>query len=38
MIAAVYARRSIEQTGISDEAKSIARQIEHARDEMARLV
>lgn len=31
MIAAIYARKSTEQSGISDEAKSIARQIEHAK-------
>lgn len=30
MIAAVYARKSTEQTGVSDDQKSIARQIEHA--------
>jgi DNA invertase Pin-like site-specific DNA recombinase len=31
MIAAVYARKSTEQSGIADEQKSVARQIEHAR-------
>ena len=31
MTAAVYARKSTEQTGIADEQKSVARQIEHAR-------
>ncbi len=31
MIAAIYARKSTEQGGISDEAKSVIRQIEHAR-------
>jgi site-specific DNA recombinase len=31
MIAAVYARKSTEQTGVADEQKSVARQIEHAR-------
>jgi site-specific DNA recombinase len=31
MIAAVYARKSTEQNGVADEAKSIARQVEHAR-------
>jgi len=31
MIAAVYARKSTEQSGISDEQKSVARQIDHAR-------
>lgn len=30
MIAAVYARKSTEQNGVSDEAKSVTRQIEHA--------
>src|SRR5262249_12541000 len=34
--AAVYARKSNEQNGISDEAKSVARQIEHARAFAAR--
>src|SRR5437867_5555315 len=31
MIAAIYARKSTEQTGIVDEQKSVARQIDHAR-------
>jgi site-specific DNA recombinase len=31
MIAAIYARKSTEQNGVADEAKSVARQIEHAR-------
>lgn len=31
MITAVYARKSTEQTGVADEAKSVTRQIEHAR-------
>ena len=31
MTAAIYARKSTEQTGISDEEKSVARQIEHAK-------
>jgi len=31
MIAAIYARKSIEQTGVNDEEKSITRQIEHAK-------
>jgi DNA invertase Pin-like site-specific DNA recombinase len=30
MIAAIYARKSTEQNGVADEAKSVARQIEHA--------
>jgi len=30
MIAAVYARKSTEQHGVADEAKSVTRQIEHA--------
>jgi site-specific DNA recombinase len=32
MIAAIYARKSNEQNGVSDEVKSVARQIAHARD------
>src|SRR5437870_10611389 len=31
MIAAIYARKSTEQNGVADEAKSVARQVEHAR-------
>jgi DNA invertase Pin-like site-specific DNA recombinase len=31
MIAAIYARKSQDQPGIADEAKSVARQVEHAR-------
>src|SRR5688500_6002849 len=31
MIAAIYARKSTEQNGVADEAKSVTRQIEHAR-------
>jgi DNA invertase Pin-like site-specific DNA recombinase len=31
MIAAIYARKSTDQTGVADEQKSIARQVEHAR-------
>jgi DNA invertase Pin-like site-specific DNA recombinase len=31
MIAAIYARKSTEQTGVADDAKSVARQIENAR-------
>jgi site-specific DNA recombinase len=31
MIAAIYARKSTEQHGLGDEAKSVVRQIEHAR-------
>jgi DNA invertase Pin-like site-specific DNA recombinase len=31
MIAAVYARKSTEQTGVVDEQKSVTRQIQHAR-------
>ena len=30
MIAAIYARKSTEQNGVADEAKSVTRQIEHA--------
>jgi site-specific DNA recombinase len=36
MIAAVYARKSVEQTGVADEAKSVTRQVEHARAYAAR--
>lgn len=31
MIAAVYARKSNEQNGVADEAKSVTRQVEHSR-------
>src|SRR5919107_1587412 len=31
MIAAVYARKSTDQNGISDEEKSVTRQVEHAK-------
>src|SRR5262245_31598801 len=31
MTAAIYARKSTEQSGIADEQKSVARQVEHAR-------
>ncbi len=31
LTAAIYARKSTEQTGVADEAKSVTRQIEHAR-------
>ena len=31
MIAAIYARESTEQNGVSDEEKSVTRQIEHAK-------
>ncbi len=31
MIAAIYARKSTDQSGVADEQKSITRQIEHAR-------
>ena len=30
-VAAIYARKSTDQTGVADEQKSVARQIEHAR-------
>ena len=36
MIAAIYARKSTEQTGVADEQKSVARQVEHARQYAAR--
>ncbi len=31
MFAAIYARKSTEQTGVNDEEKSVTRQIEHAK-------
>jgi len=31
MIAAIYARKSTDQTGMADEAKSVTRQVEHAK-------
>jgi hypothetical protein len=31
MIAAIYARKSTEQNGIADEQKSVARQVDRAR-------
>ena len=31
MIAAIYVRKSTDQSGVADEAKSVRRQIEHAR-------
>ncbi len=31
MLAAIHARQSTEQTGAADEAKSVARQVDHAR-------
>ena len=31
MIAAIYARKSTEQNGIAEDAKSVTRQIEHAK-------
>jgi hypothetical protein len=31
MIAAIYCRKSTDQTGVADEQKSVARQVEHAR-------
>jgi DNA invertase Pin-like site-specific DNA recombinase len=36
MLAAIYARKSTEQNGIADEARSVARQVEHARRYAAR--
>ncbi len=36
MIAAIYARKSTEQTGVADEQKSVTRQIDHARQYAAR--
>jgi DNA invertase Pin-like site-specific DNA recombinase len=31
VIAAIYARKSTDQTGIADDQKSVARQVDHAR-------
>jgi DNA invertase Pin-like site-specific DNA recombinase len=31
MIAAIYARKSTEQNGVADDQKSVARQVDHAR-------
>jgi hypothetical protein len=31
MICAIYSRKSTEQTGVSDDQKSVTRQIEHAK-------
>src|SRR5262245_19837125 len=31
MIAAIYARKSTDQSGVADEQKSVARQVEHAK-------
>jgi DNA invertase Pin-like site-specific DNA recombinase len=31
MIAAIYARKSTEQNGVADEARSVSRQVDHAR-------
>jgi site-specific DNA recombinase len=36
VLSAVYARKSNEQVGVADEAKSVARQVEHARTYAAR--
>jgi DNA invertase Pin-like site-specific DNA recombinase len=36
MIAAIYARKSTEQNGVADEAKSVTRQIDHAKVYAAR--
>lgn len=36
MIAAIYARKSTEQNGMSDENKSVTRQIEHAKQYAAK--
>src|ERR671914_2220332 len=32
VIAAIYARKSTDQSGVADEQKSVARQVEHARE------
>jgi DNA invertase Pin-like site-specific DNA recombinase len=31
MTAAIYARKSTDQSGVNDEQRSVARQVEHAR-------
>jgi DNA invertase Pin-like site-specific DNA recombinase len=31
LIAAIYARKSTDQAGVADEAKSVRRQMDHAR-------
>jgi DNA invertase Pin-like site-specific DNA recombinase len=31
MIAAIYARKSTEQSGVNDEERSVTRQVEHAK-------
>ncbi len=31
MLTAIYARKSTEQNGVSDEEKSVTRQVEHAK-------
>lgn len=36
MIAAIYARKSTDQSGVSDDQRSVARQVEHARAYAAR--
>jgi DNA invertase Pin-like site-specific DNA recombinase len=36
VIAAIYARKSTDQSGVADEQKSVARQVEHARAYAAR--
>lgn len=36
MIAAIYARKSTDQSGVSDDQKSVARQLDHARQYAAR--
>ena len=36
MTAAIYARKSTDQSGISDEQRSVVRQVEHARSYAAR--
>jgi DNA invertase Pin-like site-specific DNA recombinase len=36
MVAAVYARKSTDQSGVADDQKSVARQVDHARAYAAR--
>ncbi len=36
LFAAIYARKSTDQLGVSDEQRSVSRQVEHARQYAAR--
>ena len=37
LVAAVYARKSTDQSGVADDQKSVARQVEHARQYAVRM-